>query len=83
MVPCFSNYESKGPGSERSVPIKLSFSFRYNKKHLSRSKYFPILPMLPTEKNADLHTLLTSLDNIRCESTSTLSWAAGVGDLII
>ena len=26
---------------------------------------------------------LTSLDNIKCESTSTLrSWAAGIGDLI-
>ena len=73
---------ARGPGSERSVPIKLSFSFRYSKKDWSRSKYFPILPMLLTEKNADFHTLLTCLDNIRCESTSTLrSWGAGVGDL--
>jgi len=39
--------------------------------------------MLLTEKNADLHALLICLDNIRCKSTSTLiSWAAGVADLI-
>ena len=49
----------------------------YGKKHLSRSEYFPILAMLLMEKNADLHTLLTCLDNIRCESTGTArSWAA-------
>ena len=75
--------KSRGPGSERSVPVKLSLSFRYSKKHLSWSKYFSFLPMLQTEKNADLHTLLTCLDNIRLESTSTRrSWAACVGDLI-
>ena len=75
--------KSRGPGSEQSVPIKLSFSYRYSKKLLWRSNYFPMPPMLLTEKDADLHTLLTCLDNIRCESTSTLrSWAAVVGDLI-
>ena len=43
---------SRGPGSERYVPIKdikLSFSFRYSKKHLSRLKI-----NIETEKNADL-----------------------------
>ena len=75
--------KSRGPGSNDLSPIKLSFSFRYSKEHLSWSKYFPIAPFLLTEKNAVLHTLLTCLHNIRCESTSTLrSWAAGVGDLI-
>ena len=40
-------------------------------------------PNIETEKSSDLHTLLTCLDNIKCESTSTLrSWAAGIGDLI-
>ena len=41
--------KSRGPGSERSVPIKLSFSLRYSKKHLSRLKI-----NIETEKNADL-----------------------------
>ena len=37
----------------------------------------------PHEKNAELHTPLTCLGNMRCESTSTLrSWGAGVGDVI-
>ena len=49
---------------------------------LSRSKYFLILPILLMEKNANLHTLLTCLDNVRCESTSTpRSRAASVGDI--
>ena len=39
----------RGPGSERSVPIKLSFSLRYCKKQLSRLEI-----NIETEKNADL-----------------------------
>ena len=77
------HFKVQGPWQRTICPLKAQFQFRYNKKHLSRSKYFPILPMLLTEKNADLHILLTCLDNIRCESTITLiSWAAGVANLI-
>ena len=68
------NVISNSPSQDYTHPDDRTLLYDINNVVIIIIKYFPILPMLLTEKNADLHTLLTCSDNIRCGTCHKMRW---------